>query len=135
MASDGVGSGGASPAAAAPLVAPPEVEARFAAYYNATLQGHNFTQSLRSRKAFGNPYILEEISKAYGLNQWGSAGFQDQLEQLQGVSYIDLANRQESVASGEGSGARSSIAFSAPQVSAPAQLPGGLQPPARRGAQ
>ena len=49
-----------------------EVEERFRGYWEATQNGHSFTASLRSRKAFMNPYLLEEVIATFGIDDKGS---------------------------------------------------------------
>jgi hypothetical protein len=49
-----------------------EVEERFRGYWHATNVGHSFTASLRSRKAFMNPYLLEEVIGTFGIDDKGS---------------------------------------------------------------
>jgi hypothetical protein len=61
------------PAAAPSSSVPAEVAARFSAYMQATEAGYNFTSALRSKKAFGNPYLLEETIATFGMDDTGSA--------------------------------------------------------------
>ena len=59
-----------------------EVEDRFRGYCEATNVGHSFTASLRSRKAFMNPYLLEEVIATFGIDDKGSEYLQKQWDPL-----------------------------------------------------
>eukprot|EP01138_Halocafeteria_seosinensis_P012050 gb/GECG01012316.1/.p1 GENE.gb/GECG01012316.1/~~gb/GECG01012316.1/.p1 ORF type:complete len:269 (+),score=50.63 gb/GECG01012316.1/:1-807(+) len=41
---------------------------RFAEYMKYSEQGHNFTENLRSKKEFQNPYILDRVAEHFGLD-------------------------------------------------------------------
>ena len=59
-----------------------EVESRFQSYWEATQGGHCFTSSLRDRKAFLNPYLLEEVIATFGINDKGSCFPREQWDPL-----------------------------------------------------
>ena len=50
----------------------PQIEQRFQHYYTLTLQGNNFTETLRKKKDFCNPYFLKEILNEYAIQEYGS---------------------------------------------------------------
>lgn len=59
-----------------------EVEERFRGYWEATQRGHSFTASLRSRRAFMNPYLLEEVIATFGIDDKGSECAQERWDPL-----------------------------------------------------
>jgi hypothetical protein len=58
------------PAAGPP---PPDVAKRFSQYWAATREGHSLPASLRAKKAFDNPYALEEVISTFGIDDKSSA--------------------------------------------------------------
>ena len=52
---------------------PPDVVKRFAQYWAATQEGHSLPASLRAKKAFDNPYALEEVITTFGIDDKSSA--------------------------------------------------------------
>ena len=52
---------------------PPAVVARFTSYWQATLDGASLPQQLRAKKAFDNPYALEEVITTFGIDDKSSA--------------------------------------------------------------
>lgn len=48
--------------------APPHIVARFTSFLRETIKGHNFTAILKSKRDFNNPYYLEEVARAFGID-------------------------------------------------------------------
>lgn len=49
------------------------VETRFATYLQLSHQGHDFTSTLRRKKDFGNPNLLEKVIERFEIDQYSSA--------------------------------------------------------------
>lgn len=48
--------------------APPHIVARFTSFLRETLKGHNFTALLKTKRDFNNPYYLETVAEAFGID-------------------------------------------------------------------
>lgn len=105
-------------AAAAPA---PAVVDRFSNYYQATLGGASLVDSLRSKKAFDNPYALEEVINTFGIDDKSSAyppakwdplkaSPQDFADVLRVKQALEEEKRQEAL---RAAGPRAAISFKA----------------------
>jgi HCNGP-like protein len=78
-----------------------EVTARFAKYWESTQQGSSLVASLRAKKAFRNPYLLEETISTFGIDETGSA-FPKHLFDPLGLptsDYYDVLNIRQQIES------------------------------------
>lgn len=109
------------------------MERRFQGYWEATKRGHCFTSALRAKKAFLNPYLLEEVVSTFGIYDKGSCFPSSQWDPLSLPAkghhqVLDMAQKQyeEDKKKRVGQGLPGSIKFGAEVVLEPPQVAGGI---------